>query len=147
MWFDDSMNDAYRVGIKPAVEDAGYAVHRIDQKDFVGRVVDEIVAELCKSRFVVADFTTSPEVGARGGVYFEAGFAYGLDMPVFLTCRKDRTEAVLRHWPPQPPGMGNTGGSADEAQKPHRGRLGSRPIQAVQREEWRGRRLERRRMA
>ena len=27
--------------------------------------------------------------GYRGGVYFEAGFAYGLGMPVIYTCRKD----------------------------------------------------------
>ena len=94
MWFDDSMNDVYRDGIKPAIEDAGYEARRIDQKDFVGGVVDEIVAAIRKSRFVVADLTTSPKSGARGGVYFEAGFAYGLDIPVFLTCRKDRTEAV-----------------------------------------------------
>ena len=94
MWFDDSMNDVYRDGIKPAIEEAGYEARRIDQKDFVGGVVDEIMAEIRKSRFVVADFTTSPESGARGGVYFEAGFAYGLDIPVFITCRKDRTEAV-----------------------------------------------------
>jgi len=32
----------------------------------------------------VADFT-----GRRGGVYFEAGFALGLNLPVFWICRKD----------------------------------------------------------
>jgi hypothetical protein len=32
----------------------------------------------------VADFT-----GHRAGVYFEAGFALGLNLPVFWTCRKD----------------------------------------------------------
>ena len=94
MWFDDSTKAAYECGIKPALEAAGYEALRIDRKDFVGGVVDEIMAEIRKSRLVVADFTTSPESGARGGVYFEAGFAYGLDIPVFLTCRKDRTEAV-----------------------------------------------------
>ena len=29
-----------------------------------------------------------------GGVYYEAGFAQGLDIPVFLTCRKGCTKAV-----------------------------------------------------
>ena len=28
--------------------------------------------------------------GARGGVYFEAGLAYGLGLPVIYTCRKDK---------------------------------------------------------
>ena len=94
MWFDDSMDDVYRDGIKPAIEEAGYAARRIDQKEYLGGVVDEILAEIRKSRFVVADFTTGPEAGARGGVYFEAGFAFGLDIPLFLICRKDCTEAV-----------------------------------------------------
>ena len=94
MWFDDSLDKVYDCGIKSAIEAAGYEARRIDQTDFVGGVVDEIMAEIRKSRFVVADFTTSPESGARGGVYFEAGFAYGLNIPVFITCHKDRTEAV-----------------------------------------------------
>ena len=35
--------------------------------------------------------------GYRGGVYFEAGFAHGLGLPVIYTCRKDWTkEEVLR---------------------------------------------------
>jgi nucleoside 2-deoxyribosyltransferase len=42
------------------------------------------LSEIRRSRFVVADFT-----GHRGGVYFEAGFAMGLGLPVFWTCRKD----------------------------------------------------------
>ena len=94
MWFDPSMDSMYESGIKPAIEAAGYEARRIDRKEFVGGVVDEIMAEIRKSRFVVADFTTSPEAGVRGGVYFEAGFAYGLDIPVFLTCHKDCTKAV-----------------------------------------------------
>lgn len=34
---------------------------------------------------MIADIT-----GARGGVYFEAGFAKALGRDVFFTCRKDR---------------------------------------------------------
>ena len=37
---------------------------------------------------MVADFTQGDD-GARGGVYYEAGFAYGIDIPVIYTCRKD----------------------------------------------------------
>ncbi len=36
-------------------------------------------------RFMIADFT-----GHRGGVYFEAGFAHGLGIPVIWTCREDQ---------------------------------------------------------
>jgi len=33
--------------------------------------------------------------GYRGGVYFEAGFAYGLGLEVIYTCRKDWTKEEL----------------------------------------------------
>lgn len=81
MWFDES------VSVKPfesAIEDAGYHPLRIDQKEHVNQISDEIIAEIRRSKFVVADFT-----GGRGGVYYEAGFAMGLGLPVIWTCRKD----------------------------------------------------------
>ena len=55
-----------------------------DKKD------DEIFAEIRRSRFLVADMTQGNDV-ARGGVYFEAGFAQGLGLSVLYACRKDRT--------------------------------------------------------
>ena len=91
----------FELGIKPALEAAGYEAFRIDGKAFTGDVVDEILAEIRKSRFVVADFTACKECtddqpcnGAPGGVYYEAGFAQGLDIPVFLSCRKGCAKAV-----------------------------------------------------
>lgn len=41
----------------------------------------------------MADFTSKPEK-ARGGVYFEAGFAKGLKLLVIFACRKDRFKDV-----------------------------------------------------
>ena len=81
-------------GIKPALETAGYEALRIDRKEFLGKVDDEIMAGIRKSRFVVADFTTSRGSGARDGVYYEAGFAHGLGIPVIHTCRNDCMEVV-----------------------------------------------------
>ena len=94
MWFSKSMNKVYKRGIEPALEDAGYEALRIDRKDFLGKVDDEIVAEIRRSRFVVADFTASKKRDAPGGVYYEAGFAYGMGIPVFHTCHKDSFDAV-----------------------------------------------------
>ena len=37
---------------------------------------------------MVADFTHGDN-GARGGVYYEAGFAHGLGIPVIYSCRAD----------------------------------------------------------
>ena len=93
MWFDDSMREAWDHGIAPAVRDTGYDPVRIDRKEHVNKIDDEIVAEIRRARFVVADFTHG-DTGARGGVYYEAGFAHGLDIPVIFCCRKDRLEEV-----------------------------------------------------
>ena len=93
MWFDDSMNEAWDHGIAPAVRDSGYEPMRVDRKEHVNKIDDEIVAEIRRARFVVADFTHG-DSGARGGVYYEAGFAQGLGIPVVFCCRKDRLEDV-----------------------------------------------------
>ena len=42
---------------------------------------------------MVADFTQG-EDGARGGVYFEAGFAQGLGIPVIYSCHKDSIDKL-----------------------------------------------------
>ena len=110
MWFDDSMNEVYRNGIEPAIRAAGFSPFRIDQEDFVGKIDDRIIAEIRRSRFVVADFTHKKadirdgvcheteeghrRLGARGGVYYEAGFAEGIGLDVIPTCRSDMIEDV-----------------------------------------------------
>ena len=88
MWFDKSMNEVWENGFRSAIEDAGYKPVRIDKKEHVNKIDDEIIAEIKRSVFLIADFTQG-EDGARGGVYYEAGFARGLDIPVIFTCRED----------------------------------------------------------
>jgi len=83
MWFKDGMKPFYDNVISKAIEDAGYKPHRVDQRDHAGKVDDEIIAQIRRSRFVVADFT-----GHRGGVYYEAGFAKGLGLEVIWTCNE-----------------------------------------------------------
>ena len=88
MWFDESMAGCYENGIEPGIKEAGYKPIRIDRKEHINKIDDEIIAEIRRSRFLVADFTQGPD-GARGGVYYEAGFARGLGLPVIFTCRQD----------------------------------------------------------
>ena len=83
-----SMRQAYEEGIKKAVEECGYKPLRIDQKLDVNKIDDEIIAEIRRSHFMVADFTHDKEKGVRGAVFYEAGFAYGLGMEVIYSCRK-----------------------------------------------------------
>ena len=88
MWFDESMDEAYQKGTKPAIENVGYEPFKINDKPDVDKIDDEIIGEIRRSRFLVADFTHGAQ-GARGGVYYEAGFAYGLGLHVVRSCRKD----------------------------------------------------------
>jgi len=99
MWFDDSMKEAWRLGFAPAIRDAGYDPFRIDNLHHNGKIDDAIVAEIKKSRFLIADFTCGGAMiegkfqpNPRGGVYYEAGLAHGLGMEVIFTCREDRLE-------------------------------------------------------
>ena len=82
MWFDDSMNDAW-VAIENGIRDAGYKPFRVDQKEHNNDITDEIIAGIRGCKFLVADLT-----GHRNGVYYEAGFAKGLDLEVVWLCRK-----------------------------------------------------------
>ncbi|CAN5272158.1 hypothetical protein BH10PSE9_BH10PSE9_00570 [soil metagenome] len=88
MWFSPSLDTAYAEGFEPAIREVGYRPLRIDRKEHVNKIDDEIIAEIRRSRFLVADFTSEQD-RARGGVYFEAGFAFGLNIPVVWTCRTD----------------------------------------------------------
>ena len=93
MWFDNSMDAVFDNGVEPAIKGAGYCAFRIDRKPDLDKIDDEIIAEIRRSRFLVADFTQG-EDGARGGVYFEAGFAHGLRIPVIYTCRSDMVDKL-----------------------------------------------------
>ena len=93
MWFHDSMNDAYCQGFETAIKDAGYEPVRIDNVEHAGQIEDAIIAEIRKSRFVIVDLTQGDD-GARGGVYYEAGFAHGLGLTVIFTRREDKFSLV-----------------------------------------------------
>ena len=87
MWFHDSMTEVYERGIELGIKDAGFKPLILNRKDHINRIEDEIIAEIRKSRFLVADFTHGTD-GARGSVYYEAGFAHGLNIPVIFMCAK-----------------------------------------------------------
>jgi hypothetical protein len=84
MWFDEQMHQIYHAGIAPGVQDAGYRPIRVDLVEHAGKIDDEIIAQIRRARFLIADFT-----GQRAGVYFEAGFAMGLGKTVVWSCRAD----------------------------------------------------------
>ncbi|MFA7658336.1 MAG: hypothetical protein WCY19_02780 [Candidatus Gastranaerophilaceae bacterium] len=94
MWFDDSTDELYKsinkaVTGNPNVEKtdfeygSNYTIMKIDDKHHTNYIPAEIISEIKRSRFMIADLT-----GYRGGVYYEAGFAEGLNIPVILTCNE-----------------------------------------------------------
>lgn len=89
MWFDPQTEAIFDDAIFPVVESDGTKCVRIDLKEHNNKICDEILAEIRRSRYMVADFT-----GSRAGVYFEAGFAYGLGIPVIWTVREDHLPQV-----------------------------------------------------
>lgn len=87
MSFAKDLHEAWELGFKPALESTGFHPYRVDQDQYNDKIDDRIVAEIRRSGLLVADFT-----GHRGGVYFEAGFAMGLGIPVIWTCRETDIE-------------------------------------------------------
>ena len=79
----DTSDPIYKNIMSKAICEAGYKPLKIDNKLHNNKICDEIIAEIRKSKFLVADLT-----GHRGGVYYEAGFAKGLGLEVFWSCNE-----------------------------------------------------------
>jgi len=89
MSFSSEMTPIYEEAVYPAIYNAGYDPYRIDMEPHAERIDAKIVAEIRNSRFVVADVTEQKQ-----GVYFEAGYALGMGLPVIWSVREDDLEKV-----------------------------------------------------
>lgn len=87
MSFAEEHEDIYTIGIKPAIESLGYEAIRVDKVHHNEKIDSKIYELINQSRFVVADFT-----GQRNGVYYEAGYAKGLGLPIIQTCQQNDFE-------------------------------------------------------
>jgi nucleoside 2-deoxyribosyltransferase len=85
MSFSDELKPAWEDGLSKGIDAAGYSPLRVDKKEHNEKICDRIISEIRRSGLLVADVT-----GHRQGVYFEAGYAMGLGIPVIWTCRKDQ---------------------------------------------------------
>ena len=80
MWFHDSTARPYEDGIEAGIRDAGFNPLRIDRKDHINKIENEIIAEIRRSRFlaqILLKATKGPE----------AGYITRQDLPMGLTCR------------------------------------------------------------
>jgi nucleoside 2-deoxyribosyltransferase len=85
--FSQDMLEMWQVGFGEAIKRAGFEPLVANSPEHNERIDAKIVAEIKRSRFLVADVT-----GAKTGVYFEAGYALGLGRPVIWTCHAARME-------------------------------------------------------
>ena len=88
MWFHEEMSIIDAV-ISKVIISCGYRPIRIDREEHNNKIDDEIIASINKSKFVICDFT-----GHRGGVYFEAGYAKGIGLPVIWTCKDNDVDGL-----------------------------------------------------
>ena len=89
MRFSDDLREVRDKSIKPACEACGFEAYTVDEEEHVGDITDKIISGIKTSRFVIADFTYN-----NHGVYYEAGYAKGLGIPVIKTCKKEWFDGV-----------------------------------------------------
>jgi hypothetical protein len=87
MSFAEERERVYDAAIKPALESTGWTPLRVDREQFEDKICDRIVVEIRRSALMVVECT-----GQRPNVYFEAGFAMGLNIPVIWCVRQDEAE-------------------------------------------------------
>lgn len=91
---------AIKEAIKSAVNETNYNPIIVNEKHIESdrTINDAIIAEIKRSKFVIADFTEQ-----KSGVYFEAGFALGLKIPVIYCCEeedfKKNSHFDVNHYP------------------------------------------------
>lgn len=84
MKFSDEFKVLRESAIKPACDKCGFTAFTVDEEEYNDDIPDKIISGIKTSRFVIADFTEN-----NLGVYYEAGYAKGLGLPVIKTCKKE----------------------------------------------------------
>lgn len=97
IWFDPSMRETADA-IKEAMETSGFTPICIWDEHFSEKIMDRALGEIRGSRFLVVDLT-----GNRPSVFFEAGFANGLDIETIYVYNKNEElapslEFYVRHY-------------------------------------------------
>lgn len=98
MMFSGNVNLMYDAVYKPTIQSLNYTAMRIDEKQYNGSIIAEITTEITDSVALIADLT-----GNRGGVYYEAGIARGLQLcnhPIKLifTCNHEFFQSQRVHF-------------------------------------------------
>ena len=68
---------------KEVCTDEGYDCRRVDDESSVPRILQAILARIIECAFAIVDLTDE-----KANVYYELGYAQGLDKPVIVTAKK-----------------------------------------------------------
>lgn len=79
-----------RKELKQAISEAGYFPVLIDEVQYNGQIVPEMLYQIQESRFVIAELSHH-----NNGAYYEAGYALGLGKEVIHICNKEAIESGL----------------------------------------------------
>lgn len=79
MPFDSEFDDIYKVGIKPACEEAGAYCERVDEQIYEGSILNRIYNQIDKADIIVADMSNR-----NPNVFYETGYAHALGKNVIL---------------------------------------------------------------
>lgn len=82
MPFDRSFEDAYKLGIRDACQNAGWDCSRVDEQVFSGIIIEKIYTEIISADLIIADIT-----GQNPNVFYEVGYAHALSKRVVLFTR------------------------------------------------------------
>ena len=89
MNFNPKFDYIFTEAIEPACDACGFKAIKVSLVEHNEKICDKIIAEIKTSRFLISDFTDP-----RHGVYFEAGYAHGLGLPVIWTCKKGEEDKL-----------------------------------------------------
>ncbi|WP_419673050.1 hypothetical protein [Aliarcobacter butzleri] len=87
--FTAELQEIFDNYVKEIIEELGLNYTRVSSSttDTNKTINDEIIGKIKSSKIVIADFT-----GQRNSVYFEAGLAMELNIPVIWICKKEEKE-------------------------------------------------------
>lgn len=87
------LDHVYNECFKGAAKETGFTLRRVDEGQPAGLIDDQLRVRIRAVRFLIAELTTE-----NRGVYWEAGFAEGLGLPVIYTCKKSAEPALQTHF-------------------------------------------------
>ena len=82
---NEELDKTFKDHWKPAADNAGYLLERVDERPSAGLIDDHIRSRIRKAKFMLCELT-----GGNQGAYWEAGFAEGIGKPVIYLLKEEK---------------------------------------------------------